>query len=278
MKDALISGTLTLIPSYGAVWLAMQNSPRFVKATNWQSRTALVIMPALFMFGWTAESKVNYKMHEVAQETEHAIASAAWAEEKHALDRKKREAITTDAKQTMIDTERELTELYRQSVEQSGVRVVPGDRLGPHHVALNYWQENPFKILAGIGIPAVGYIFYGRSGQQHLQFQQKVMHTRVYGQFSVILGLLALMAGKEYMDRNGKFITESEANVRVAEMHRVREDLMLRLNHAKQLKEAQQHELEVAHEKDVKEGHVHDHHKKKAKQATPIKEMETMTA
>ena len=30
-------------------------------------------------------------------------------------------------------------------------------------------------------VPTVGYIFYGRSGQEHLQLQMKVMHTRVMG-------------------------------------------------------------------------------------------------
>jgi hypothetical protein len=48
------TGFFTLIPSSSAVYLAMKNSPRFAARTNMQSRTALAIMPALFMFAWTA--------------------------------------------------------------------------------------------------------------------------------------------------------------------------------------------------------------------------------
>lgn len=37
LRDGLISGGLTFIPSYGAVWLAMQHSPKFVKVGSDQS-------------------------------------------------------------------------------------------------------------------------------------------------------------------------------------------------------------------------------------------------
>lgn len=56
MTEGLTNGLMTLIPSTGAVYLAMKNSPRFLARTNMQSRTALAIMPALFVFAWTAVS------------------------------------------------------------------------------------------------------------------------------------------------------------------------------------------------------------------------------
>jgi hypothetical protein len=31
LRDGLISGGLTFIPAYGAVWLAMKRSPKFVQ-------------------------------------------------------------------------------------------------------------------------------------------------------------------------------------------------------------------------------------------------------
>ena len=37
LKDGLISGGLTLIPSYGAVWLAMKRSPQFLKVSLGQN-------------------------------------------------------------------------------------------------------------------------------------------------------------------------------------------------------------------------------------------------
>ncbi len=62
------------------------------------------------------------------------------------------------------------------------------------------------------------------------------MHTRVFGQFTVISMLLALMGFKTYMDNTGKFITQKEADIRVEEMKRMREDLLKRIAFEKQMK------------------------------------------
>lgn len=62
------------------------------------------------------------------------------------------------------------------------------------------------------------------------------MHTRIFGQFSVILMLLSLMGFKEYMDRSGKFITEQEADDRVESMRLAREELLARLHKEKEAK------------------------------------------
>ena len=158
-------------------------------------------------------------------------------------------------------TESQLLDLYRESVVNSGVRIVP--KLGPHHVIANFWQEHPFRMLAAAAVPAVGYIYFGRN--EGLQLQMKVMHTRVMGQFTVLALLLSLMGFKEYMDKNGKFITEEDAALRVMEMAEVRQGLLRRLEMEKQ------HQAEIdatrkqAHEEDVKTGHVHHHHKNKAR-------------
>ncbi len=141
--DGLVSGFLTLIPSTGAVYVAMQTSPKFVKVTNWQSRTALAIMPPFFMYAFAAEKKLTHKMEEMASEADHSKKVHEWAHANNVIQRK------DSAKEGVID--RQLMAIYRQSVEESGVRIVPGDRLSIHHHAANFFQENPFKILAGIG-------------------------------------------------------------------------------------------------------------------------------
>ena len=129
-------------------------------------------------------------MHEVADETEHALKSVEWAERLHHATRRK------------DDKEKEkLRKLYRESVLNSGVRLIDGDELKTHHKVANYIQANPFKVIAGIGLPAVLYIFYGRSGKEHLNLQMKILHTRVFGQFAVISTLLGVMGLKEMMDR-----------------------------------------------------------------------------
>ena len=195
----------------------------------------------------------------MAHEADHSRSTAEWAEEHEqrtiaeenariaqassGLQRMHTSSATTDRTASEVDSlssedvERQLTELYNQSVANSGVRIVPGDRLGPHHLLSNYWQENPFKMLAGIGIPTVLYIFKGRNEKAHLQLQSKLMQTRVYGQGVVIALLLGLMGVKGYLDSMGLYITEAEANARVEDMRQMRLKLKQRLARDKRLME-----------------------------------------
>mmetsp|Transcript_8011 Transcript_8011/g.12959 ORF Transcript_8011/g.12959 Transcript_8011/m.12959 type:complete len:356 (-) Transcript_8011:304-1371(-) len=222
MKEGFIGGGMAAVPSVLAVYTAMKFSPKFVKGTNWQSRTALAIMPPLFAFAFSAEQKLVHSMHEMANNAHHSKQMAEWSHE-HALEQHKKSlkkmatqkilaqpgmmttqstsgsgSTTFESEELNEEQERELAKKFRESVVDSGVRVVEGDMLGVHHRIANFWQENPFKILAAIGVPTVLYIFKGREGQQHLQTQMKIMHTRVFGQFAVITMLLTLMGFKEY--------------------------------------------------------------------------------
>jgi len=191
MTEGLTNGFLTLVPTSSAVWLAYKNSAAFAKRTNVQSRTAMAIMPALFVFGITSETHLSRKMHQIAEEVQHSERTVEWAEQRATA-----AASATAAQQqvrTMATHEAHLSDLYRQSIEQSGVRIVPGDALGFHHRAANYLAANPIKVLAGVAIPSIGYIFYGRSGKEHLDFSVKLLHTRVFGQFATISLLLSVM-------------------------------------------------------------------------------------
>mmetsp|Transcript_10129 Transcript_10129/g.11239 ORF Transcript_10129/g.11239 Transcript_10129/m.11239 type:complete len:183 (-) Transcript_10129:2123-2671(-) len=153
-QDGLISGFVTLVPSTAAVYMAMKNSPKFVKATNWQSRTALAIMPPFFMYALASETKLNHKMREMASETDHSRKINEWAENQN-------EKATYNNIQSSIGlkrnesakgvTEKQLHALYKQSIEDSGVRIIPGGSLGVHHMAANFFQEHPFKILTAVG-------------------------------------------------------------------------------------------------------------------------------
>ena len=226
-------------------------------------------MPGLFAFAFSAETRLNRRMEEMANEAEHKMSVARWADAKHKEELQQQQqsnvSVGLSDADRRLETEVRLTELYRQSVEQSGVRIIKGDQLGLHHKIANYWQANPFKILAIVGVPAVGYIFYGRSGQQHLQTSLKIMHTRVMGQFSIIGILLGLMGFKEYMDRNGRFITEAEADAQVQEMHQVREELQMRLDHEKNIRKQIQLQQEEAHARDMAAGQTDTEGKKKRK-------------
>ena len=228
-NNGLISGFLSLIPSSAAVYYAMQN-PKFVKSTNWQSRTALTIMPALFAFALTSEHKLEHKMREMASESEYSREVSEWAEKEHEKNKSSIQRMQTNAA-----LEKQLHTMYQQSVENSGVRIVPGDSIGVHHKIMNFWQENPFKILAGVGVPTILYIFSGR--QENRQLQQKIMHTRIFGQFTVVSLLLGLMGFKTYMDSMGKFISQKEADVRVEEMKEMRASMLKRIEFDKMMAE-----------------------------------------
>mmetsp|Transcript_25048 Transcript_25048/g.45111 ORF Transcript_25048/g.45111 Transcript_25048/m.45111 type:complete len:296 (+) Transcript_25048:367-1254(+) len=243
MKAGFISGGLTAIPSTLAVYAAMNFSPKFVKATNWQSRTALVIMPPLFAFAFGSEQKLVHSMNEMASNARHSKQMAEWSQD-HALNehKKKLQRMTTQKilSQPGMREERDLgasdeeqeniiVAKFRESVVNSGVRVVPGDSLGVHHKIANFWQENPFKILVAIGVPTVFYIFKGRAGQKHIPMQMKLIQTRVFGQFAVLSMLLTLMGFKEYMDSQGNFITEEDVQARVSQMQQSRAELLMRL-------------------------------------------------
>jgi len=61
------------------------------------------------------------------------------------------------------------------------------------HSTKKMLDDNPVKFLAMIGIPLVGTIFYVKGRDPSLTLSQRVMHTRVMGQFSV-LALLSSVA------------------------------------------------------------------------------------
>ena len=206
-------------------------------------------MPPLFVFALTSELKVAQSVRENIYNNHNQRQSVEWAEQQH----KENLKVKTQSF-SQIEKDQQITELYRQSVTNSGVRVVPGDHLGVHHRLMNFGQDNPLKILACVGFPAVGFIYYGKSGKNNLQLQQKVMHTRVIGQATVLAIMLTLMGLKEYMDKSGKFITEAEAEQRVDDMKHIRESLLHRLEQDQQNKTNLQKELKAAQDADVAEG------------------------
>ena len=121
--EGLVNGALALIPSSAAVFAAMQY-PAFRTRTNVQSRTALVIMPALFVFGLTSEHKLSNRMKEIANENRHSADTVLWAERQL----QHRATKAADLKQE-FNANAHLNELYQQSISESGVRIVPGHEL-----------------------------------------------------------------------------------------------------------------------------------------------------
>lgn len=180
----------------------------------------MIIMPPLFAFGLSSESKLLRYQREMADDaTRMKDVTTKTYSNASALSERNR-----------LDTEARISDLYKQHIshKRSGIRVVEGESLGPHHLLANFWQENPFKMLIGLGLPSVAYIFHNYNKKQ-IPFQLKVMQTRVVGQFSVIAFLLGLVGFKSYMDTNGKFVTEADALRDIEEMKRMEYELTERL-------------------------------------------------
>lgn len=198
--------------------LLLLHAPQYYyfQFTNGQSRTAIAIMPALFMFAFAGESKLIHRMHEVAAEEEHAMQTVNWAEEQL-------------KNGTMMDKEHH--DLYRQAIlEQGHVRLIDEPELSTYHHAANYVQANPFKVILGVGVPSVAAIFYGQGSS--LNFQLQLLHTRVFGQAAIITTLLGVMGVKATMDAQGRYVTNQEVEDRVQEMQATRLRMLSRIEEA----------------------------------------------
>jgi hypothetical protein len=124
-------------------------------------------MPPLFAFAYSAESKLVHRMHEMASDAEHSKHMAEWThqhmikEHKKQLKRMATQKILQQPGMENVVThktegddeahEKEIVDKFRESVLNSNIRVIPGNELGFYHKVANFWQENPFKILAFAG-------------------------------------------------------------------------------------------------------------------------------
>eukprot|EP00536_Pseudo-nitzschia_multiseries_P002782 jgi/Psemu1/301564/fgenesh1_kg.38_\ len=132
----------------------------------------------------------------------------------------------------------QLRQLYRQSILDTGVRLVDTPTLSTYQSTANFVQANPFKCIAAIGMPSVAYIFHGQGGKDGVveSFQMRLLHTRVFGQFAVICTLLSVMSLKEVMDRYGRYVTEDDIESRIQEMEATRTQLMTRAEYQQALR------------------------------------------
>jgi len=183
-------------------------------------------MPALFAFAFSSELKLDHKQREMASVYEHNSKMGEW------IENGQDQSITRKRTEIEMKESARISDLYKKSIADSGVRIVPGNKLGLTHKIANFWQENPFKMLGALSAPTVLYIFKMKSEKSHLQVQSMVMHTRVYGQFIVLSLLMSIMGFKAYMDQYGNFITQLEADRRAEDMARARREFQesLKLN------------------------------------------------
>ncbi|OQR88978.1 hypothetical protein THRCLA_22769 [Thraustotheca clavata] len=74
----------------------------------------------------------------------------------------------------------------------------------PHRIA-NFVYDYPFRTIALSATPLVGLIYLEQSRNANIQFSQKIMHTRIYGQGACVVLLLSTMAFHDWMSKRGRF-------------------------------------------------------------------------
>lgn len=70
----------------------------------------------------------------------------------------------------------------------------------------NFVHDYPVRTLFMLGVPGVIGIFASKGGQHELSLSQRLMHTRVIGQFTVLSILLGTMGFHDYMSRHGRYL------------------------------------------------------------------------
>ncbi|CAI5736903.1 unnamed protein product [Peronospora destructor] len=73
----------------------------------------------------------------------------------------------------------------------------------------NLLYDHPYRALVMVGVPLVGGIYSYQHLNKGISVSQQIMHTRIYGQASVVVLLLSSMALHDYMAKRGKFTAEN---------------------------------------------------------------------
>ncbi|EGZ10128.1 hypothetical protein PHYSODRAFT_355836 [Phytophthora sojae] len=76
--------------------------------------------------------------------------------------------------------------------------------------AANFLYDHPYRALATVGVPVVGSIYAYQHLNKGISSSQQIMHTRIYGQASVVVLLLSSMAFHDFMAKRGKYGEEKE--------------------------------------------------------------------
>mmetsp|Transcript_16278 Transcript_16278/g.20132 ORF Transcript_16278/g.20132 Transcript_16278/m.20132 type:complete len:188 (-) Transcript_16278:227-790(-) len=84
-----------------------------------------------------------------------------------------------------------------QQAEQSKIAI--------HHRAANWAYDHPVKSLIFGSVAAVGTVFALKGRETHLKFSQRVLHTRVLGQASVLGILVGTMVFHDFMNKRGRY-------------------------------------------------------------------------
>ncbi|CAK4608442.1 unnamed protein product [Aphanomyces euteiches] len=90
--------------------------------------------------------------------------------------------------------------------------------------AANFVHDHPFRTVAFTAVPLVGAIYLDQARNPNIQYSQKIMHTRIYGQGTCVVLLLSTMAFYDYMSRRGPFVYVGKCTISMA-LFSINEDI-----------------------------------------------------
>jgi len=207
MLSGVKAAAITAIPTAGISYYLHKTSAFFRKSTSVSSRTALLVMPPLFVFALRSELEIISLKRKEAR---------AIMFENSATDSEKNKK-THNPEAATPERVQELTDEYLQNFG-SPARIKP--QMQVYHHFSNIIAGHPFKILGLVAVPTVAYIGFNQATNQHkdaLKLSQKIMHTRVYGQFGTLLLLGVFMSWKISHDTYGDFISVEDAEWELSE-------------------------------------------------------------
>ena len=82
-----------------------------------------------------------------------------------------------------------------------------------HHKTLNWLYDHPFAVVGMTGVPLAGYILNQQLQIKHLKLQQRIMHSRIFAQGSILLILVSVMGFRHWMEKHGRFPDPNEVVV-----------------------------------------------------------------
>ena len=131
-------------------------------------------------------------------------------------------------------SEQVTTRLARPEAFAYALQEKQASQLPPHQRLANFFYYNPYKIMMGVGVGGVAGLYYQASKNPELSVSQRVLHTRVMAQFSVLVSLAGLMFFKDVMDKRGPFLEPWEEAALIAQQQEYQQKMQQKQQHSQQ--------------------------------------------
>lgn len=182
--EGLKAGGIAAVLGSGSVLAAHHYWPWFRSSLGISGKVGCVMVPVCGSYFLSAELSLLQAQRALEENPLPALsASEREKERKSRLREKEKE-------------QRKITEF----------KEVKGGTIKPHYpfiAAANLIYDYPFKAVIACSVPTLSYFLFQEFQKEKITLSQRLIHTRVQGQMSIVAILASIMSLKEYMTRNG---------------------------------------------------------------------------